>query len=94
MGPWVLLLLYDVVLYVFRSVTYEVPIVGGRARGKMRPRAPSLTERPSGHRRKFSLARRGDTAVQSIGGLKPDAPETRLRHTKEEQQENHSVAAA
>jgi len=29
--------------------------VGGRARGRIRPRAPSLTERPSGHRRTFSL---------------------------------------
>ena len=25
---------------------YELPVVGGRARGKQRPRAPSLAERP------------------------------------------------
>ena len=57
-GPWVFLVIYDLVLYIVRSIAYEVPVVGGRARGKARPRAPSLTERPSGHRRKFSLASR------------------------------------
>lgn len=55
-GPWVLLLLYDIVLYLWRSATYEIPYVGGRARGKGRPRAPSLAERPDGrHRRKISV---------------------------------------
>lgn len=59
-GPWACLLVYDLVLYIFRSITHEIPIVGGRAQGKARPRAPSLTERPSGHRRKFSIAPRRD----------------------------------
>ncbi|GAB7349909.1 hypothetical protein MBLNU459_g0598t1 [Dothideomycetes sp. NU459] len=54
-GPWALLLVYDFLFYVWRTATYEVPVVGGRARGRLRPRAPSLTERPSGHRRTFSL---------------------------------------
>lgn len=54
-GPWLLVLLYDLVLYIWRSATYELPGIGGRARGRHRPRAPSLTERPSGHKRQFSL---------------------------------------
>lgn len=55
-GPWLLLLVYDIILYMWRSVTFEMPCYGGRARGQGRPRAPSLKERPDGHRRRFSLA--------------------------------------
>ena len=55
-GPWALLLVYDFLLYTWRTATYRIPVVGGRARGRQRPNAPSLTERPSGHRRRFSIA--------------------------------------
>lgn len=55
-GPWIALLLYDIVLYLWRTATFELPQIGGRARGRQRPRAPSLKERPDGHRRRFSLA--------------------------------------
>jgi len=41
-GPWVLLLVYDMILYLFRIATYEIPYIGGRARNRPRPRAPSL----------------------------------------------------
>ncbi|KAI4718080.1 hypothetical protein E4T48_05682 [Aureobasidium sp. EXF-10727] len=51
MGPWALLLLYDFVFYVYRSCAYHIPIIGGKAQGKRRPQAPSLTERPSGQKR-------------------------------------------
>lgn len=54
-GPWLFLIVYDIVLYICRQATYNIPYVGGRARGKQRPRAPSLTERPSGHRRRLSV---------------------------------------
>jgi hypothetical protein len=54
-GPWALLIVYDMLLYIFRSVYYEVPVIGGRAKGRQRPRAPSLTERADGHRRAFSF---------------------------------------
>jgi len=55
-GPWIALLVYDIVLYMWRTATFELPQIGGRARGRQRPRAPSLKERPDGHRRRFSLA--------------------------------------
>ncbi|RMY76446.1 hypothetical protein D0862_13745 [Hortaea werneckii] len=55
-GPWLMILAYDIVLYIWRSATYELPGFGGRARGRARPRAPSLSERPSGHKRRFSIA--------------------------------------
>ncbi|THW21404.1 hypothetical protein D6D24_01747 [Aureobasidium pullulans] len=50
-GPWALLLVYDLLFYVYRSCAYHIPFIGGKAQGKRRPRAPSLTERPSGQRR-------------------------------------------
>ena len=41
--------------YVGRVIAYEFPFFGGRANGERKPRAPTLTERPSGRRRAFSL---------------------------------------
>jgi len=35
---------------------YDVPVIGGRARNRPRPRAPSLSERPNGRPRTFSIA--------------------------------------
>jgi len=55
-GPWLAFLLYDFVYYVFRTVYYEIPIVGGRATGAQRPRAPSLTVHEDGKTRRFSIA--------------------------------------
>lgn len=83
-GPWAALLVYDLVLYVLRAGTYEIPYVGGRARGKARPRAPSLTERPTGRRRRFSLARRSEDHSRSTGTSQAEAPDTRFRHITEE----------
>ncbi|KAL2003606.1 hypothetical protein VTN02DRAFT_3152 [Thermoascus thermophilus] len=54
-GPWAALIVFDFLLYIFRVALYEMPVIGGRARGGLRPRAPSLSERPNGHRRAFSL---------------------------------------
>lgn len=75
-GPWLLLLVYDLVLYIFRTTTYDIPYVGGRARNRPRPRAPSLSERPSGRPRSFSLSVTGrpTTAIEAVeekmGGIK------------------------
>lgn len=88
-GPWAALLIYDLLLYIFRAVAYEIPFVGGRARGKARPRAPSLTERPSGRRRRFSLARRVDEPTHSTG--KAEATDARFRHITEEGSEDSST---
>ena len=65
-GPWALMLVYDLVLYIFRSIAYEIPYYGGRARGRRRPRAPSLAERPNGRPRSFSLS------VNASSGLDND----------------------
>ncbi len=54
-GPWALFIIYDVLLYLVRAVAYEIPYIGGRARGRQRPRAPTLAERPNGRARTFSI---------------------------------------
>ncbi|KAF1978570.1 hypothetical protein BU23DRAFT_549990 [Bimuria novae-zelandiae CBS 107.79] len=83
-GPWAFLLAYDLLLYIARSATYEVPFVGGRARGKARPRAPSLTERPSGHRRKFSLAQRRESpSSPTSSAFQSSATDARQRNVRE-----------
>ncbi|KAF2660494.1 hypothetical protein K491DRAFT_588926 [Lophiostoma macrostomum CBS 122681] len=87
-GPWAVLLIYDLLLYIVRSVTYNIPFVGGRARGKMRPRAPSLTERPSGHRRRFSLARRPEATSQSTAYSRQEKPDAQWRQVHEESVED------
>ncbi|KAF2665689.1 hypothetical protein BT63DRAFT_428638 [Microthyrium microscopicum] len=50
-GPWIVALVYDVLLYLWRSISYEIPVIGGRARGRQPPRPPTLTERPDGAER-------------------------------------------
>ncbi|KAK4619513.1 hypothetical protein CLAFUW4_11699 [Fulvia fulva] len=54
-GPWLFIIVYDILLYFWRAATYELPVIGGRARGRQRPRAPSINERPSGHKRRISI---------------------------------------
>lgn len=44
------------ILYIVRAVAYEVPYYGGRARGRRRPQAPTLTERADGRKRALSLS--------------------------------------
>jgi hypothetical protein len=61
------------VLYLFRTATYEIPYIGGRARNRPRPRAPSLSERPSGKLRSFSLPgvpTALEAAEETVEGLK------------------------
>ncbi len=77
-GPWALLIIYDMILYIFRTATYEIPYIGGRARNRPRPRAPSLSERPSGKPRSFNLTVPGvpaaveavEAAEDTVEGLK------------------------
>jgi hypothetical protein len=70
-GPWLLLIVYDAILYIFRAATYDIPYIGGRARNRPRPRAPSLSERPSGRSRTFSLTANAVEVVEGpVDGLK------------------------
>ena len=54
-GPWLLLLVYDVLLYFWRFATFQLAHMGGRGNHRERPRAPSLRERPDGHKRQISF---------------------------------------
>ena len=67
-GPWALALIYDMILYLFRAVAYEIPFYGGRAQGRQRPQAPTLKERPNGRKRTFSLS--GLPVNGTVGGRK------------------------
>ncbi|CAO1601695.1 hypothetical protein XANCAGTX0491_005338 [Xanthoria calcicola] len=80
-GPWALLLIYDLLLWIFRSIFYIIPFVGGRARGKKRPRAPSLSERPSGRVRTFSIGgtQFAGTEALETKGLKERILDTTLK---------------
>lgn len=69
-GPWLLVLTYDLVLYIFRSLAYDIPFIGGRSRGSQRPRAPSFAERPSGRARTFSIPGIGSTGNEDEEGVK------------------------
>ncbi|KAK4690293.1 hypothetical protein P7C71_g6464, partial [Lecanoromycetidae sp. Uapishka_2] len=77
-GPWALFLVYDMILYVVRAVYYEIPYYGGRASGRRRPRAPTLTERPNGRRRTFSISE-----GLSSGGSGDDKGGLRKRRSSE-----------
>ena len=93
-GPWAVLLVYDVLLYIWRSITHEIPLIGGRARGKARPRAPSLKERPDGHRRRFSLApatsRNIRSPARTTGSTRPDGPDLTRRCINEDHEDSSS----
>jgi len=60
-------MLYDVVLFIFRTITYDIPYIGGRARNRPRPRAPSLSERPSGRSRTLSLPISAKPSLEQAG---------------------------
>ena len=75
-GPWAVLVVYDIALYIIRAIAYEVPFFGGRARGRGRPRAPSLKERPNGRKRTFSISTGSGSASDEHGILRNRILET------------------
>lgn len=80
MAPWLSLIVYDFLLYVFRTIYYEIPIIGGRARGEIRPRAPSLADvRP-----RVSFTEYLTTGSSPRGANASQKPQLRSRglHTK------------
>jgi hypothetical protein len=85
-GPWALVFLYDLLLYLWRAIHYEIPFIGGRARGRARPRAPTLTERPSGDPRTLGLAgissRVEDDAIGIAVGEEQSDGRPRRRHVE------------
>jgi hypothetical protein len=95
-GPWAALLMYDVFLYIWRALAYEIPVIGGRARGKSRPRAPSLIARPNGHRRSFSIGRPsshgGSSRATNSGASRPDLSDIKLRQLNEDYEDSSSSA--
>ncbi|CAK3825425.1 Hypothetical predicted protein [Lecanosticta acicola] len=75
-GPWILFILFDSLLYIWRLIAYEFPYFGGRARGELPPKAPTLTERPGGDRRRMSIAglRKRRNSISKIPGWQHQTP--------------------
>ncbi|KAF4770170.1 hypothetical protein N7455_006792 [Penicillium solitum] len=73
-GPWAFLVFLDATIWIYRLILWEVPWVGGRARGRQRPRAPSLNERPGGQRRAFGLRGVETDTGDSEGADRDDSP--------------------
>ena len=72
------MIIFDVVLYLYRMLLWELPWIGGRARGHRQPRAPSLNERPDGQRRAFGLRSIGNESGNGDYGQTDDySPEDR-----------------
>jgi hypothetical protein len=74
-SPWILAIVYDLVLYILRRVWHEIPIWGGRAHGDARPRAPSLHDRS--RRLSFAELIRGASPSRSDSD---NGDELRRRH--------------
>ncbi|CAG8886965.1 unnamed protein product [Penicillium egyptiacum] len=72
-GPWAFLILLDATIWIYRLILWEIPWIGGRARGRQRPRAPSLNERPGGQRRAFGLRGVETDTGDSEGGDRDDS---------------------
>ncbi|KAJ5687744.1 hypothetical protein N7536_010363 [Penicillium majusculum] len=73
-GPWAFLVFLDAIIWIYRLILWEVPWIGGRARGRQRPRAPSLNERPGGQRRAFGLRGVETDTGDSEGADRDDSP--------------------
>ncbi|KAJ5494183.1 hypothetical protein N7463_010270 [Penicillium fimorum] len=82
-GPWAFLVLLDATIWIYRLILWEVPYIGGRARGRQRPRAPSLNERPCGQRRAFGLRGVETDTGDSEGGDRDDSSGTEGETRKE-----------
>ena len=67
--PWTAILFFDFAVYVCYMVLYEFPLIGGRARGARRPRAPSIGQRlDGGQSAGLALDTNGDEGEEGITG--------------------------
>jgi hypothetical protein len=85
MSPWLIAILIDLFLYLFRQIWYWVPVWGGRAQGKTRPRALSLQD---ARRRTLSLA--GIVGSASPGRVREEG--FRRRHERNASEKSVDVA--
>lgn len=103
--PWFALILFDAGLWLYRILLWELPWVGGRARGQQRPRAPSLNERPDGQRRAFGLRgvesdsgpdqeSEGDTLADGNAGKENMAPTAGASHSSVDGEVKHRAGRA
>jgi len=68
-APWLIAIIFDFLLWIYRLVYHIIPVYGGRARGQTRPRAPSVRD---AHRKRVSLV--------GLGALGGDEQEQEQEH--------------
>ncbi|KAB8339206.1 hypothetical protein FH972_022140 [Carpinus fangiana] len=81
-APWVVFLVYDILLYFWRSAAHEIPFVGGRARGRQKPSAPGLSEISSGHANTPDMRNAPNLGSHQLQGGKKDAQEIHHRASR------------
>jgi hypothetical protein len=89
-GPWAFLIFLDATIWIYRLILWEIPWIGGRARGRQRPRAPSLNERPGGQRRAFGLRGVETDTGDSEGGKLDDSLRVKSERNQDSGKENVS----
>lgn len=75
-------------------ILWELPWIGGRARGYQRPRAPSLQERPDGQRRVFELRGAETEGADSDSGRSEHAVSSKTTERDSDTGRDHVVPPA
>lgn len=83
--PWGVLLVFDAALYLYHWLLYEFPVVGGRARGQQRPRAPSFNEGPVRILGLSGIDDANDEEVKGEEGLHAEGKEEDIDHRYEKE---------
>jgi hypothetical protein len=81
LGPWLLVFAYDFVLYFIRYALWELPVIGGKARGQRRPEPIKLVEHATGHKKVNSISNSpsGDGFPATLTARDTAEQESRLR---------------
>jgi hypothetical protein len=78
LSPWLIAIVFDIVVYIARFTWHYVPVYGGHAQGETRPRAPSLADR----RRRGTLSLTAMMTDASRQQLREDHRDMRQRHAR------------
>jgi hypothetical protein len=69
-GPWIIALAYDIILWVVRAIYFEIPVIGGRATGQRPPpRRPQLVQEVADGATEV-MEKTAEVAEKKIGEIK------------------------
>jgi hypothetical protein len=74
---------YDFLLYFIRYALWELPVIGGKARGHRKPEPAKLVEHATGHKKVPSFARSAgdDASAAKTGAQVGAAQDSRARNS-------------